>query len=78
MACNKVKITAVLAKNLKALRESHNMTLDQLGKEIGVSRQAIWAIENEKSWITVDKIEKLAKTFNVEEDVLFQNRSKLK
>lgn len=78
MVCNKVKITTVLARNLKVLREAHGLTLDQLGKSIGVSRQAIWNIENEKSWITLDKIEKLAKAFNIEQDVLFQNKIKFK
>lgn len=78
MDCNKVKITAVLAKNIKMLRESKNMTLDQLGEEIGVSRQAIWNLENEKSWITIDKVEKLSKCFKVEQDVLFQNKTKSK
>ena len=78
MNCNKVKITAVLAKNIKMLREANDMTLDQLGEEIGVSRQAIWNLENEKSWITIDKIEKLAKYFKIEQDVLFQNKSKIK
>ncbi len=68
----------MLARNLKTLREAHGLTLDQLGKQIGVSRQAIWAIENEKSWITVDKIEKLAEAFNIEQDVLFQNKTKFK
>lgn len=78
MVCKEVKITTVLAKNVKQLREAHGLTLDQLGEAIGVSRQQIWNIENEKSWITLDKIEKLAKHFNVEEDLLFQNKTKLK
>ena len=71
-----MKITAVLAKNIKTLRESKNMTLDELGEKIGVSRQAIWNLENEKSWITIDKIEKLANYFKVEQDQLFQNKTK--
>lgn len=78
MDCNKVKITAVLARNIKMLREAHNMTLDQLGELIGVSRQAIWNLENEKSWITIDKVEKLSKAFKIEQDALFQNKTKSK
>lgn len=54
------------------------MTLDQLGEHIGVSRQAIWNLENEKSWITIDKVEKLSKAFKIEQDALFQNKSKSK
>lgn len=72
----KMKITSVLARNIKALRESHRMTLDELGEAIGTSRQHIWNLENEKSWITIDKIEKLAVVFNIEQDVLFQNKTK--
>ena len=78
MVCNKVKISAVLANNIKSLREAHGLTLDELGKEIGVSRQMIWNLENEQSWITLDKVKKLSTFFKIEEDKLFQNRIKLK
>ena len=78
MVCNKVKISTVLATNLKSLREAHGLTLDELGKQIGVSRQMIWNLENEQSWITLDKVKKLSEFFGIEEDKLFQNRIKLK
>ena len=78
MVCNKVKISTVIATNLKSLREAHGLTLDELGKQIGVSRQMIWNLENEQSWITLDKVKKLSEFFGIEEDKLFQNRIKLK
>lgn len=69
---NLVKITKVLAKNITALREANHLTISELARQIGVSRQAIWNLENEESWITLDKVEKLAKVFGVEQHMLFQ------
>jgi transcriptional regulator with XRE-family HTH domain len=67
-----MKITEVLAWNLKKFRESRGLTLEQMGRALGVSRQAIWNLENETSWITVDKIEKFSVFFNIEQHELFQ------
>lgn len=72
MDCKEVKISKVLAINIKELRESKGLTLNDLGEKIGVSRQAIWNLENENSWITLDKIEKICKFFKIEEHELFQ------
>lgn len=66
-----MKITEVLASNIRALREHRGLTLEELGKMIGVSKQAIWNIENQQSWITLDKIEKLAMFFGIEQHELF-------
>jgi transcriptional regulator with XRE-family HTH domain len=67
-----VKITKVLAKNVTTLRESKHWTASELARQVGVSRQAIFNIENELSWITLDKVEKLAQVFGVEQHELFK------
>ena len=71
-----ISIQSVLANNIRDLRESHKMTLSELGEAIGTTRQYIWNLENEKSWITLDKVEKLSVVFNISQDRLFQNKIK--
>jgi len=74
-----LKIGKLVANNLKQLRENKGLTLEELGSKIGVSRQAIWNMENDTSWITKDKAAKLSKALGVEEHVIFQiDTSKIK
>lgn len=75
---NLVKITKVLANNIKLFRESKSISVAELAGRVGVSRQTINNIETEKSWITVSLIEKIAKEFGVEQHVLFQSDLTLK
>jgi len=60
-----------LKNNVKALREQHGLTQAQLGEKVGVSRQAINAIEKSKFdpsiWLAYD----LAKFFNMSIETLF-------
>jgi transcriptional regulator with XRE-family HTH domain len=74
MICNNLKISEVLSQNIKSLREAHGLTLEELGEKLGISKQAMWSIENEKSWITLKNVEKLSEFFHVEQDFLFQKR----
>lgn len=67
-----MKIQKILANNIKELREKKGITLNELGSKIGVTRQQIWSLENEHSWITLDKVEKICKFFKIEEHELFQ------
>jgi len=63
-----------LKNRLKELRESHGLTQEQLGDIVGVSRQAINAIETEKFepsiWLAYD----ISNVFHcsIEEIFLFQ------
>lgn len=61
----------ILKNKIKQLREQHELTQIQLGKEVKVSRQAINAIENNKFdpsiWLAYD----LAKFFNMTIEDLF-------
>ncbi|WP_096269656.1 helix-turn-helix transcriptional regulator [Paucisalibacillus globulus] len=60
-----------MKNNVKALREQHGLTQAQLGEKVGVSRQAINAIEKSKFdpsiWLAYD----LAKFFNMSIETLF-------
>ncbi|OPZ23976.1 MAG: Helix-turn-helix domain protein [bacterium ADurb.BinA186] len=75
MKSGKVRVSTVLALNLKRLREQRGLTLEELGDSIGVTKQAIWALENENSWITLDKVKKLSAYFKIEEHELFSKPS---
>ena len=66
-----VKITKVLAKNISDMRHDKRMTASELARQIGVTRQFVYNIENELSWITLDKVEKIAEVFGVEQHELF-------
>ena len=55
-----------LKENIKSLRDEMDMTLEELGKKIGVSKQTIQRYETgEISNVPYDKIEDLARTFEV-------------
>ena len=75
MKTKKVKITRVLANNIISLRLAHKMSASELARQIGVTRQAIYNIENESSWVSLEKIEALAKVFSIEQHELFQNNT---
>ncbi|WP_042146328.1 helix-turn-helix transcriptional regulator [Paucisalibacillus sp. EB02] len=60
-----------MKNNVKVLREQNGLTQAQLGEKVGVSRQAINAIEKNKFdpsiWLAYD----LAKFFNMSIEALF-------
>lgn len=52
--------------NLKKLREEHNLTLEEVGKRVGTTKQTIKRYESgEISAIPYDRIVLLAKCYNV-------------
>lgn len=61
----------ILINKVKQLREQHGLTQAQLGEKVGVSRQAINAIEKNKYdpsiWLAYD----LANLFNMSIEELF-------
>ncbi len=60
--------------HVKAYREEHGLTQKELGERVGVSRQAIHAVETGKFdpsiWLAYD----LARLFRVSVETLFQFR----
>lgn len=55
---------------LKELRVSKNLTMDKLGKDIGVTRSTISNLENEQRKPSLDMVIKLADYFQVPVDYL--------
>lgn len=55
----------LLGGRIKALRNAHGMTQEQVAEQIGVSRQKYARIENGSNNITLDILTKLAPVFDV-------------
>ena len=63
---------AVMAKNkLKVLRAMHEMTQEELADRLGVSRQTVIAIENNKYNPSLDLAFKLARLFKLTIEEIF-------
>jgi transcriptional regulator with XRE-family HTH domain len=73
-----LKISTLLAHNLKTIRESRGLSVVQLAKELGVTRQGIYQIEDGEHWISSTLLEKLCKFYKIEEHELFQINPRLK
>lgn len=54
-----------MKNRIKVLREQFNLTQEQLAETVGVSRQSIIAIENEKYKPSLELAYKIAKRFNL-------------
>lgn len=66
------KKTHLLMKNLiKVERARHSLTQGDLAEKVGVSRQTIYAIENNKFNPSVTLAIKMARYFNVTVEYLF-------
>lgn len=71
----KINIKTILGYNLRNLRESKNLTQEKLAEALNLQTyQTINRIENGKSFITCDLLEKMCKLFDVEPYVFFLNR----
>ena len=57
---------------LREFRARYRMTQEELARRVGVTRQTIIAIENEKYLPSLKLAFKLAKTFNVKIEDLFE------
>lgn len=62
-----------MKNQLKVLRSERNWTQEELGKRVGVSRQAINALETEKHDPSLDLAYRIATQFGVSVERVFQN-----
>ena len=62
-----------MKNSLKALRTKENWTQEELGKRVGVSRQAINALETEKHDPSLDLAYRIAAAFETPVDRIFEN-----
>lgn len=61
------------AQNLKYLRTKYNLTQEQLANKINSTRSTINNWENEISEPNLDMIRKLTETFNVKDNIVFED-----
>lgn len=76
-----IKAADCLSMNLKKLREFNDLSLVDLGKITGLSKQSIWNFENGERFPSSDALALLAKAFEIEETDffnpnLFKNKTK--
>lgn len=76
-----IKAADCLSMNLKKLRELNNLSLVDLGKITGLSKQSIWNFENGERFPSSDALALLANAFKIEETDffnpnLFKNKTK--
>lgn len=62
-----------MKNRLKVLRAERNWTQEELGKRVGVSRQAINALETEKHDPSLDLAYRIAHSFQVTVEQVFEN-----
>lgn len=62
-----------MKNRIKILRGEHNWTQEDLGKRVGVSRQAIIALENEKHAPSLDLAYRIAAEFALSVEQVFPN-----
>lgn len=60
-----------IGQAIRMLRQKHDMTLTQLSEQIGMSRNAVWAMETGKTYPPKATIEKLCDVFSLS-PALFQ------
>lgn len=66
-----LKASECLAKNLRHLRESKGLSLIELGRLTGLSKQSIWNFENGERFPSHDALSALALFFEIEETDFF-------
>ncbi len=62
-----------MKNRLKLLRGERNWTQEELGKRVGVSRQAINALETEKHDPSLDLAYRISKEFGAAVEEIFEN-----
>lgn len=66
-----LKAKEALLINIKALMTHYDMSYQDLGDKMGVSKQQVSNLINGDSWIGLNSLESLAKAFKINETDLF-------
>ncbi len=64
-----------LGKQLQMLREKENLSREQLGEKLNVSRQAIYKWESDKGYPDIENLIRLSEFYNVTLDELLKKQS---
>ncbi|MBK5491318.1 helix-turn-helix transcriptional regulator [Bacillus sp. TH17] len=67
-----------LGQQLKKFRESQNLSQEDVAKKIGVTRQAVYKWENDKSYPDIDNLIILSEFYNVTLDDLIKENDSFK
>lgn len=67
-----------LGELLKKLRESKGFSQGDVAKKIGVTRQAVYKWENDKSYPDIDNLILLSEMYNVTLDELIKGKQNIK
>ncbi|MFK4356499.1 helix-turn-helix domain-containing protein [Bacillus sp. RC92] len=67
-----------LGQQLKKFRESQNLSQEDVAKKIGVTRQAVYKWENDKSYPDIDNLIILSEFYNVTLDNLIKGNDSFK
>jgi putative transcriptional regulator len=62
-----------MKNGLRELRTAHGWTQEELGRRLGVSRQAVNALETEKHDPSLDLAYRIAAVFGLAVEVIFPN-----
>jgi putative transcriptional regulator len=62
-----------MKNRLKALRSERSWTQEELGKRVGVTRQAIIALETEKHDPSLDLAYRISREFDTPVEQIFEN-----
>ena len=72
----KYDVKKILGQSIKNLRESRHLTQEELADRLGLETyQTINRIENGKSFVTSNLLEKICEFFNVEPYILFSKQN---
>ena len=65
-----MKLRQVVARNLRVLRKQKGLSQEELAFQAGINRNYVGQIEREEKSPTIDMIEKLSATLNIEPETL--------
>jgi transcriptional regulator with XRE-family HTH domain len=61
-----MKLRAVVARNLRRLRQAGGLSQEELADRAGINRNYVGMLEREENSATVDMLEKLAEVLDVD------------
>lgn len=71
---SRMKLRAVVAKNLRRMRRAKGLTQEELAGRAGINRNYVGKLEREENAATVDTLEKLAKILDIDPVEFFGGR----
>ena len=76
MSLASMKLRAIVARNLRILRKQKRLSQEELAFQAGINRNYVGQIEREEKSPTIDMIEKLSSSLDVEPIALIAIKSK--